>query len=356
MYRFFACPHVRVLISTPYQLMFVSGVSSFVRMLQSGLPAHHVAAIVVQPPEGPDPRGTANLILTLRSMIRLMAVRRGIDVVHCQQLHLQSLGVGLLGRVLGKRVVLTVHGRSPPPAGLRGAVFRAMEKACERVPDQLVFVASSLQVALSAGGIVIPNGVPVEEVRARLPMRNAVRRELGISTSLVLLFMGRVTRNKGVSTLLDAFDAIRQTGMDLRLLLVGPIDHDVSLLLESRPEHGRFVLAVGEQTEPWRFLVAGDIFVLPSMSEGLPLSLLEAMAAGIPAVASAVGDVATLLQDRKNGLIVAPGDSSALSAAILELVGDPSLATELAREGFDTVQKQYSRDQMITRYLRVYRG
>ncbi len=276
-------------------------------------------------------------------------------MVHCQQLHVQSLGLSLLGRTLGKGVVLTVHGRSPTPEGIRGSIFRAMEHVCQRTPHRLVFVARSLQEALSANGTVIPNGVPVEPIRQLRASREAIRRELGLDSSFVLLFVGRVTKDKGIPTLLEAFDTVQQSSRrDLRLVLVGPVDPDLRVSLESLVRSGGGISVVGEHPDPRRFLVAADVFVLPSPREGMPLSVLEAMAAGLPVVATRVGDIPRILEEGKTGLLIPPGNSQALAGAIAQLVSDPSRAALFAHRGMETVAAKYDLDQMVASYLSLY--
>lgn len=344
-----------MLLSTPYPAVSATGVGSFVRMHSEGLRRRGVEVFVVAPSTMADPKGIANLLLAVRSACEFLRRRRVVDVVHCQQLHVQSLAMSLLGRTLGKGVVLTVHGRSPIPEGIRGSVFRAMEHACQRTPHRLVFVARSLQEALSANGTVIPNGVPVEPIRQLRTSRGAIRRELGLDSSFVLLFVGRVTKDKGIPTLLEAFDIVQQSARrDLRLVLVGPVDPDLRAPLESRVRSGGAISVMGEHPDPRKFLVAADVFILPSMREGLPLSVLEAMAAGLPVVATRVGDVPRILEEGKTGLLIPPGDPQALAGAIAQVVSNPSRAALLAHRGVEAVAAKYDIDQMVVSYLRLY--
>src|SRR3990170_270441 len=155
---------VRVLLSTPYPVNSATGVGSFVRSLADELRRQGVNIYLAEPPLDAEPRGIANVLLAIRSLREVLSHRRTIDVIHCQQLHLQSLVVGLAGRLTGAGVVLTVHGRSPTPPALRGLVFRLVEAFCARVPHRLVFVARTLQAEFGPIGSVISNGVATDRI------------------------------------------------------------------------------------------------------------------------------------------------------------------------------------------------
>ena len=100
--------------------------------------------------------------------------------------------------------------------------------------------------------------------------------------------------------------------------------------------------------------VGGDIFVLPSLSEGMPLALLEAMAAGLPAVATRVGGVMEVLDDRKTGLLVTSQDSRALADKIITLLGDPPLAKQLGEAARHVAASRFSLAGMVRAYEGIY--
>ena len=97
-----------------------------------------------------------------------------------------------------------------------------------------------------------------------------------------------------------------------------------------------------------------DLFVLPSLSEGMPLALLEAMAAGVPAIATRVGGTTEVIDDGRTGTLVAPGDSRVLAAAITTLLENPRLAKELGQAARQAVAARFSLAGMVQAYERVY--
>lgn len=311
--------------------------------------------IVIEPATA-APRPLANARLAARTMREIFRHRREIMTVHCQQLHQQSLAAGIAGRTLGKRVIVTVHGRSPRPTGIRGIAFDAVERLAARIPHDLVFVSRDLQGAFRNRGSVVPNGVPVAEIRASVSAGYALRQELGLEDAFVVIYVGRVTADKGVMTLVLGCERARGLlPQDVRLVLVGPVADTMRADLERRAaaSPGSIIL-VGERADRWRFLGAGDVFALPSMREGLPLSLLEAMAAGRPVIASSVGDIPVVVRDRQTGLLIAPGDVEALASAIRWVAEHPAEASEMGTRAAALVARDYDDNIVWSRYRDLY--
>jgi len=173
----------------------------------------------------------------------------------------------------------------------------------------------------------IHNGVGTHGVGTR----DEMRREIGLGGGDVAIgAVGRLVPVKGLAFLVEAFAEIAPSHPSLSLHLIGdgPLRGELETLAAGRGVGGR-VRFHGEQDEPRRFLPAFDIFVLPSLSEGLPNALLEAMACGLPCVASKVGGIPEIGPDA--GVeYVAPGDARALARAIDALVRD---AGRRARDG-----------------------
>ena len=345
---------MRVFLATPYSTSSATGVASFVRLIVGCVRGHGGEVIVVEPSWHRGLGGAANAILALHSVRELFRRREQVDAVHCQQLHLQSLATGLAARVLGKPVVLTVHGRSPRPPGSRGLAFRVMERWGASVPHRLIVVAQDLNRQLGTVGAVVPIGVPVEALQSFREERVAIRRELGVDDAFVVLFSGRVTVDKGIRTLLGAFDAVRRSSSrPLRLVLVGPVASDLRFELDGRTKDGD-VLVTGQRNDAGRVLCAADLFVLPSTREGLPFSVLEAMAAGVPVIATRVGDIPEVVRPQVTGLLVPPGDAGALADALRWALARPSEMEAMAARGLELVASRYDVSRMCAAYRALY--
>jgi glycosyltransferase involved in cell wall biosynthesis len=205
---------------------------------------------------------------------------------------------------------------------------------------------------------IFPYGVRVDELEVSLDPAEA-RAELGVA-GFVLGLVGRLEEQKGQRYLLAALPELALRIPDLAVLLVGEGRERESLEglvqdLGVRP----LVRFLGTRRDLPRVFRALDVFVQPSLWEGLPLTLLMAMGARLPVVGTKVSGVTEVIADRKNGLLVPPGDSQALAAAILDLYHRPELRRRLGEAAHGTVVGEYSQEAMLRRlgnlYMDLYR-
>ena len=165
--------------------------------------------------------------------------------------------------------------------------------------------------------------------------RNASRPKSGTD----LAFVGRLAPVKGLRVLIEALDAARARRPDLRLTIVGDGPDRAALEALSRPQ-GEAIRFTGplSQTEVADVLAATDVLVLPSFAEGVPVVLMEAMATGLPVIATRVAGVAELVDDGVSGLLVAPGDPEALRDAILDIAQDAGRRDMMGEAGRRAVE------------------
>ncbi|MFL5342130.1 MAG: glycosyltransferase family 4 protein, partial [Gemmataceae bacterium] len=239
--------------------------------------------------------------------------------------------------------------------GLKNRVFwhrsaRFAEQFC-CVSDEIAETVSRWRTVPEEKIKVVINGIRTDAFSDR-SRRPDVRRELGIPPEApVIGTVGRLSEVKRQGLLLRAVATLRCRIPEVRLLLVGDGPE------RDRLEHAAAELNVrdrvcfaGYQANPEHFLQAMDIFALTSRSEGLPVSLLEAWAAGLPVVCSAVGGVPKVITHGEDGLLFPSGDEDALVAAITAIVGDPALATRLGKAGRVKVEDKYSLERMAGDY------
>jgi glycosyltransferase involved in cell wall biosynthesis len=205
--------------------------------------------------------------------------------------------------------------------------------------------------------VVIPNGIDLAEADAALAIgREEARRRMGIfPTDLAVACVGRFHAEKGVAHLVGAFHALLQAHPTARLLLAG--DGPARRSLETTVEAlrlGPFVQFLGTVASPWPLLAAADIFALPSLWEGMPNALLEAMAAGLPAVATAVGAVPEMAVDGREALLVPPGDTGALARALAELAAAPARRREMGALARQRVEGAYRVEAAVAQTERLY--
>lgn len=187
--------------------------------------------------------------------------------------------------------------------------------------------------------------------------RGALRRDLGLAPDAFTIFSAaRLHPVKGLEYLLRAVALAGDRIPSWRLLIAGdgPLRRELEELTGTLglSERVRFL---GQVPAARRLLPACDLYISPSIMEALGISILEAMSAGVPVVATAVGGVTEFLTDGQNGLLVPPGDPKALGDAAARVAQDRDLASRLARAAFETYERQFSVEQFARRTEAVYR-
>ncbi|MFH1263190.1 MAG: glycosyltransferase [Pseudomonadota bacterium] len=202
---------------------------------------------------------------------------------------------------------------------------------------------------------LIYNGVATEF--GGIMDRNAAKSSLGIPASArVVGTVGNLRPVKDQMALLSAFGSLAKEDSDLFLVIVGEGEMRSALEAEARRVglEGRVKLP-GYRSDAPRLFSAFDLFVLSSKSEGLPLALLEAMAAGRPCVATAVGGIPEVITDGENGRLVPPESPVGFARVMRQLLADPENAGRMGERGRWTVAERFSEKQMVEKYLELYR-
>lgn len=195
-----------------------------------------------------------------------------------------------------------------------------------------------------------PNVVVIENV-VNAPARNLAARQPGL-----VVFTGRCAEGKGIYDLLQATLALRREVPRLRVELAGDGDLDeVERTIASMglADRVRLLGWIGPEARD-ELLARASIFVLPSHAEGLPMSLLEAMASGCAIVATSVGGIPDVVSDGVNGLLVPAGDVQALQQAIARLIADPALARRLGDAARDTIASRFTPERALERLGEIY--
>jgi protein-tyrosine-phosphatase len=206
----------------------------------------------------------------------------------------------------------------------------------------------------------IHNGVDLDRVRPACAA-DVVRRALGIDERAFLIgTAGRLVAVKGHEYLIRAAAYIAEARPDVRVLIAGsgPRQAELRALARELGVDARCVFidaAVDDRFGVYDLLAALDVFVLPSLSEGIPMALLEAMALGRPAVAASVGGVPEIIADRVDGLLVEPRSPRAIANACLELARRPAWAASIGDEAMATVAGRFSGDRNGDALAALYR-
>jgi glycosyltransferase involved in cell wall biosynthesis len=326
-----------------------------------------VARTIRTIPGGPLPGLTYGISLALALWRRRVA-----DVFQVAFAHWDAAVAGWLRGALSRPVVVRVAntGAGGDLDRLRGSRYwplirswdrptvQALIRAIQRC-DAFVVPVPHMAAALVREGFPperiaqIKNGVDHRRFRPPRPEeRAATRAALGLETARVVVAVGRLESWKGMG---DLITALPRLSRDTHLVLAG--DGSERELLRSRARTlgvTQRIHLVGWAEDVVPLLWAGDVFALPSHTEGMPNALLEAMATGLPCVATSVGTVAEVLGGGDAGSLVPPRDPAALASALTALLEDESAAARLGMAARARIEGHYTLAEMLKRYEGLY--
>ena len=315
--------------------------------------ALHAAGIETRPlplpPPGP-PR-MARAVSTLRALVGLVRLENAA-VLHSDAPR-TALYAGLAARLSGR----------PHLWHLRASVTRSpfADRAILAITDRVVAVsraaaARSGPVSRFRAKEIVPTGIPFP---AHLD-RAGARRALGLPAEpLIAGVVGRVEPDKGGDDAIAALASLRAAVPGAILAFLGACDERGAFFAALRRRAGETgfgdaVRFLGERPDAARLLAAFDLILHPSRHEALPRVLIEALQAGVPAVAYAVGGVPEVIEDERTGVLVAPCDAGALAAAAAALAADPIRRALLSRAGPPRARERFSIETMSAALTRIY--
>lgn len=289
----------------------------------------------------------------VRSLAETFKARR-ISIAHSHEFSMAVYG-SWAARLAGIPHVFTMHGGRYYAGKLRRRLALRSAVALSRAT---VGVSTSVTKALShdlglrlSRLLMIPNGVRYER-----PSSVTLRDELGLGPEArLVLAIGNLYAVKGHQYLIDALDLLSERHPTVHVAIAGRGDLEEPLRARARAYRlTQRVHLLGLRPDVPSLMAAADLFVLPSLSEGLPLALLEAMFAGLPIVATDVGDVGIALDQGAAGVLVPPANAEALAAALGGILDDPDRAQALGSAAAARAAAEYDISRMVTRYVNVY--
>ena len=295
---------------------------------------------------------------SLGKQVAQAARAHGATVLHCHQY--SPFVYGALARVWqpSLRVLFTEHGRlsDAPPSRKRLWANRLL---WSRAPARSFAVSAELREHIVAEGFsparvgVIYNGIDIGPLPG-LAERDAVRRRLGVSDdTLVVATVARLDPVKDLHVLVRAVSQVNGV-TPMRLLVVGNGSERDALEATARAaDGGRSAIFLGHRDDARQLLAGCDLFANSSISEGVSLTILEAMAAGLPVVATRVGGTPEVVDDSCARLVPAR-DADAMAAALRTLASDAQLRTTLGRAGRRRVEERFTLDRMVREYRDEY--
>jgi glycosyltransferase involved in cell wall biosynthesis len=325
--------------------------------------AEEIAGIQVHRLPYPKVRLLGLLMLLWRTSRFLLTQGRRFHIFHVHTVSALAVLTILMGRLLGKAVILKAVGAWEleqgvlNPARRRQLLYRGILVILRRA-DVWVAVSEHLRRAIADAGVpperivTIPNGVDTVGFAPR-PAREEQEKGTGVAPQAV--FVGRLVKEKGLLVLLQAWVLVMQRirGAALHVVGGGPLEDELRALVR----HLGIASSVrfhGHQQEVLPFLQAADLFVLPSYVEGLSNTLLEAMAVGLPVVATRISGSEDIVDEGKTGFLVPPGEVPALAEAIIALLENPAGAAAMGRQARQRVVQRCGLECVTSSYICLY--
>jgi glycosyltransferase involved in cell wall biosynthesis len=312
-------------------------------------------------------RGELSPLSDLRVVKQLVSILKDEKITI---LHAHSSKAGLVGRVAAKLagtplVLLTAHNSIfyEEWPSWKKFLFAFAERALNRYTDRLITVSEALRgelierESLDEGKVVtIQNGIETELFETQVE-RCFTLRNLNLPLSgQVVGMVARLASQKGVTYFLNAAAMLaRDYKVNFVIIGDGPLhrqlkEEALSLGIEDR------VVFTGERDDVPYLLPAFDVFVLSSLTEGFPLTILEAFAAGCPVVATRVGGIPEIIRDNVNGLLVEPADPAGLAIAVASLLSDPDRAAAMGQAGKALVKEKFTAAVMVRKVEEEYKN
>lgn len=284
--------------------------------------------------------------------------KKSFDVVHVHGFKENFLG-GIAARVLNTKVILrTFHGRGL----LSSPSVDFIEKFnCFFLTHKIITVSQELQTYLISRGVsdkkikVIRNGIDLDRITGDIK-NNSIRASLSIaSNSLLLGVVGRLVRVKGHNYLFYCLKKMLDSGYHVTLLVLGDgsLEEEYKKLIQ-QIGISDYVRFLGFVENSLHYIASFDLLVMPSLNEGIPMSLLEAMAMGVPVIASRVGGIPEVIEDESTGILVEPKNVEELYQACARLASDERLRKKIASNAMKHIRTKYSSVKSAQNTLQLY--
>lgn len=311
----------------------------------------------------PGPGKVATVVFTLGAMWALLHHRRQYAILHAHLAFAPAVAAAIMGRLLGKRVIVK-FGNS----GAFGDVHVSRQHWLGRFKLALLRRLVHVNIALDevmesellAAGfprtrvLRMINGIQHEQFARQTPHTKA-KEALGLAEKTILLYVGRLTKQKALPDMLTALHTALAQRPDLHLMLVGQGEERAALETHvAALGLAHAVTFVGNVQQVQPYLDAADLFVLSSLTEGISNALLEAMAAGLPCVATAVGGTPEVLDHGACGVLLPPSRPDQFAITLVQLANDPAKRTRLGQAAQKRIANTYAFQVVGDQYRDLY--
>jgi glycosyltransferase involved in cell wall biosynthesis len=296
------------------------------------------------------------------------ARRDAVDIMHSHGYKSNILFGFMPGPVRGIPIVSTLHGWTSTDRISKLKAYEWLDAQSLRFVDAVVLVSRGMLANQKLGHLnpkrvhFVNNGIPIHDDQpAQITQGTQVTLDQRIVSfcqqGFTIGSIGRLSAEKGYVYLIEAFGSLIRNGIDGRLVIIG--EGDERKKLEDLATHlglSDRVMLPGYRKDAKNYLPCFNVFVLPSLTEGLPITILEAMNVGIPIVATGVGGVPEVLGFGKGGILVDKCNAGEMAEGILKAYREPELSRSLGEWNQREVRKRYSSEQMVAQYSELYKA
>jgi len=318
----------------------------FLQEIQNHKIRYHTIPVAIKPlDKGRD------YLRIIRSFFLLFSIlRKGdFDILHTNGYFADIIG-GIAAKMIQIPHVSTCHGFIENDFKLR--LYNLLDIFVLRFADRIISVADSIKdklihkgingdkISIIQNAIIVPTLTDVEINEQRI----SARKQYDINQDEIFVgYVGRLSKEKGLKYLLEAGIKLRSQGLLIKIIFIGD-EPERNTLEASACKNGilQQVIFTGFQKNAIKLLPAIDLFILPSLTEGTPMALLEAMSFGIPPIASRVGGIPKVITSGKNGVLVTPENSTQIAESILKLSEDNDYYMKLSRGAKNCINEKYN--------------
>lgn len=331
--------------------------NSLIRSIEKSNNILHRIPVTMRPKD--DGSDYFRVIRSFRILYRILS-RDHFDLVHSHGYFADIIGAAA-SRLLSIPHLSTCHGFVSTDINLK--IYNMLDLIALRFCRKVIAVSKEIRTSLLNAGIrssrieVIENAVEyIHDASILAEHRKNTRGCLASNGSDHLIgYVGRISTEKGLEYLIEAISILTKKNESCKLLIIGEGRDETQLkYLVRRKNLTNSVIFVGFQERIEEWLPALDVFVLSSLTEGTPMALLEAMANGIPVVATTVGGIPSIISDKENGLLVEPARPDELAKGIGTLLSDTAMRERLSAAAIDTIVKKYDLGSWVRRIESLY--
>ena len=285
-----------------------------------------------------------------------LAIDNKIDVIHSHGYKSNILLGSLPKHMRVKPCISTIHGWTAVRKFSKIWLYTILDKYFLRKMDAIVYVNPLMRNTIKHKNyFVIVNGIPDYNLDDERVHSSDHKTSNFCTNGFIIGCISRLSHEKGIKYLIEAVHKLSLSGIDVKLVIVGegPLKESLQEYVLTNNLSDKIIFP-GYRSNASDYLTLFDVFVLPSLTEGIPISILEAMQAGVPVIATRVGGVPSMLENGKYGVMIEPSDSDCLVDAITKIKNNYNLAIIAAKNAKIRVYEKYSSQRMAQEYLNVY--